>query len=87
MEYGHNNSNQGDGSDTYLHAQNEKKISPYYAEKPCSKRVTNNLTQEVKIVEEISLNFLFFPFLLEEWFHLDLSMKNLVPIIAFKQKL
>lgn len=87
MEYGHNNSNQGDGSDTNLQAQNEKKILPYSAEKPYSKRVTNNLTQEVKIVEEISLNFLFFPFLLEEWFHLDLSMKNLLPIIAFKQKL
>ena len=44
-------------------------------------------TFQVTTVEQRILNLFFFPASLEEWFHLDPSVRNSETINAFKQKL
>ena len=73
-----------------FHVQNNEKSSTRISKKPNSKAQAK--TQEififqVTIHEQSILNLLFFPVSLEEWFHLDPSIRNSVTINAFKQKL
>ena len=75
-----------------FHVQNNEKSNTRIPEKPNPGAEGKFLTQEISIfqattVEESTLNLLFFPTSLEEWFHLDPSIRNSETISAFKQKL